>query len=122
MSQVTRGQRRFTETLSELRNGELQQELTDALKEVVGRVLFTGKPGKLMLTIKVRKASKGAGTSLVLVDDIKTTLPTPERGESVLFANEDLTLQRSDPRQPRLADLDKPPAVVQFEEREATNG
>lgn len=119
MSQVTRGQRRFVDTLTDLRNGEVQQELTDALKEVVARVLFTGKPGKLMLTLKVRKASKGAGTSLVLIDDIKTTLPLPERGESVLFANDDLTLQRSDPRQPRLADLDQP-AVVSFAEgREA---
>lgn len=109
--------RRFADTLTDLRNGELQQELTDALKEVVGRVLETGKPGKLTLTIKVRKASKGVGSSLVLVDDVKTTLPTPERGESVLFASEDLTLQRSDPRQPRLADLDR--SVVAMEEREA---
>lgn len=120
-SQNTRGQKRFVDTLTDLRNGDLQQDLTDALKEVVGRVLETGKAGKLVLTIKVRKASKGAGTSLVLVDDVKTTLPVPERGESVLFATEDLTLQRNDPRQPRLTDLDQP--VVNIKEvRGEVNG
>lgn len=109
---MTRAARRFVDTLLELQQGELQQELTDELKAVVARVLETGKAGKLSLTLKVRKASKGAGSSLIITGDVKVTLPVPERGETVLFAAEDLTLQRNDPRQPRLADLDQSPRVV----------
>lgn len=110
--------RRFVDTLAELRSGELVDELGGALKEVVGRVLATGKPGSLTLKLKVKKVGKGSGMSLVISDDVKTQLPAPERGDSVLFANDDLSLTRHDPRQPRLVDLDQAPRVVNMD-REA---
>lgn len=105
---MARVQKRFTETLSDIRNGDVIAELTEALVEVVTRVRETGRPGALTLTLKVKNASKGVGSALVIEDDIKTKLPTAEKGTTFLFATEDGQLQRNDPRQPRLVDLDGP--------------
>lgn len=105
---MARAQKRFTETLSDIRNGDVIAELTEALREVVTRVRETGRPGALTLTLKVKNASKGAGAALVIEDDIKTKLPSAEKGTTFLFATDDGQLQRNDPRQPRLADLDGP--------------
>ncbi len=97
-------QKRFTDTLGDIRNGDVIHELTEQLREVVARVRETGRPGALVLTLKIKTASK-LGGALILEDDIKVKLPVAEKGTTVLFATEDGQLQRNDPRQPRLADL-----------------
>lgn len=105
---MARAQKRFTDILSDIRNGDVIGELTEQLREVVQRVRETGKAGTLTLTLKVKNASKGAGGALILEDDIKVKLPMSDKGTTVLFATEDGQLQRNDPRQPRLAELDGP--------------
>lgn len=109
---MARVQKRFTDVLGDIRNGDVIAELTETLREVVTRVRETGRPGSLTLTLKVKNASKGAGAALVIQDDIKFKLPTVERGETFLFATEDGQLQRNDPRQPRLVELDQPATVT----------
>lgn len=101
-------EKRFTDTLTDLRAGEAHAELTDQLRELVLRVRETGRPGSLTLTLKVKNASKGAGAALVIQDDIKVKLPVAEKGETFLFADAEGQLQRNDPRQPRLVELDQP--------------
>ncbi len=100
-------EKRFTETLSDIRNGDVIGELTEQLREVVQRVRETGRPGALTLTLKVKNASKGAGSAVVIEDDVKLKLPQMEKGTTFLFATADGQLQRNDPRQPRLAELDR---------------
>ncbi len=125
---MARVQKRFTETLADIRNGDVIADLTDQLRELVLRVRETGRPGSMTLTLKVKNASKGAGSALVIEDDIKTKLPTAEKGSTFLFAAEDGQLQRNDPRQPRLAELDRPSNVTTMintktgEEVEVANG
>lgn len=117
---MARVQKRFTDILSDIRNGDVIAELTEQLRDVVTRVRETGRPGSLTLTLKVKNASKGAGAALVIEDDVKVKLPTAERGTTVLFATEDGQLQRNDPRQPRLAELDRPVVTsIATGEREA---
>lgn len=105
-------ERRFTDTLGDIRNGDAIAELTEELRELVQRVCDTGRPGALVLTLKVKNMSKGSGSALVIEDDIKVKMPVAEKGTTILFAVEGGQLQRSDPRQPRLADLDRPSEVV----------
>jgi len=111
--------RRFTETLADIRNGDSVSELTDHLRDLVTRVLETGRTGQLTLTLKVKSASKGGGNALVIEDDIKVKLPVHEKGNTFLFATEDGQLQRHDPRQPRLVPLEEGPTVTQMPTSEA---
>lgn len=104
---MARVQKRFTDTLADIRNGDVIAELTEQLRDLVARVRETGRPGALTLTLKVKNVSKGLGGALTVEDDIKVKLPVAEKGTTVLYATEDGQLQRNDPRQPSLAGLDR---------------
>jgi hypothetical protein len=97
--------RTFLDTLRDIRAGDAANELTDHLRELVAAVRASGRPGALTLTLKVKPASKGELTTLMVEDIVKITAPKPERGATILFADQDNTLVRSDPRQPRLPEL-----------------
>ena len=102
-------ERRFTDTLGDIREGAVVDDLTLQLRDLVQRVRETGRPGTLTLVLKVKSASKGGAINgaLIIEDDIKTKLPVAERGTTVLFATEEGQLQRHDPRQPRLVEYDE---------------
>lgn len=105
-----RVQKRFTDLMRDIRGGDVIDDLTEQFRTLVQRVNETGQAGSLTLTLKVKRASKGSGNTLVIADDIKLKLPTGEKGETILFATPDGDLQRNDPRQPSL--LPKPAATV----------
>lgn len=105
-------ERRFTDTLIDIRDGAVVDDLTNQLRELVTRVGETGRPGSLILTLKVKSATKGQmGGALLIEDDIKCKLPIAEKGTTILFATTDGQLQRHDPRQPRLVPLDEGPTL-----------
>lgn len=106
--------KRFTDVLADIRNGDVITDLTEELRDLVMAVRETGRPGSLTLTLKVKQMSKGVGAALVIEDDIKAKPPKAEKGTSVLFATEDGELQRNDPRQPRLIDLEPRGEVAQL--------
>jgi hypothetical protein len=109
---VTRALKRFTDVLQDIRGGDVIHELTDQLREVVTRVTETGRPGELSLKLKVKPASKGAGATLIIEDDIKVKLPVHEKGTTILYATKDGDLQRNDPRQPQLVGMERTSAPV----------
>jgi hypothetical protein len=90
------GPKPFNDTLVQLRFGELHEELTDAMNELVSTVDKTQKGGKLVLTLTLKP---GKGGQIELVDDLKVTLPKQEKGSSIMFATPEGNLQREDPRQ-----------------------
>ncbi|MHB8727626.1 MAG: hypothetical protein ACYC9K_01155 [Sulfuricaulis sp.] len=94
--------RPFTETLRELRAGRTQDELAEAMNQVVKAVRETGKVGEVTLTIRVKAASAGNTDTLMLLDTIKTKIPQLERGASSFFATPDNNLTRRDPNQREL--------------------
>ncbi len=94
--------RTFNDTISALRYGTLATELTSQLKELVGACAATGRSGTLSLSIKLKP---GKGGQIEVHDELKVTLPKPEKGTTLLFATPDNALQREDPRQLSLEGL-----------------
>lgn len=91
----------FTDELRELRRGGLVAELTDKMAELVLAVGEHGKPGKLLLELTVRRASRGASA---LAISSKVTLKVPNTGEeeTLMFASPEGSLFTEDPRQTKL--------------------
>jgi len=90
------GPKPFNDTLVQLRFGELHDDLTEALNELVRKVDTTQKAGKLVLSLTVKA---GKGGQIEIADDLKLTLPKTEKATSILFATPEGNLQRQDPRQ-----------------------
>lgn len=102
---TVRRPRPFSDTLLQIRYGELNEELAVALNELVEKVSNTGKPGKLALTLSLKPGKSG---QIEIADEMKVTLPKEERGHTIMkeerghtimFATPEGNLQREDPRQ-----------------------
>lgn len=91
--------RPFLDTLIALRFGKLHDELTEALNELTNACTETGKGGTLTLSIKLKPGRAG---QVEILDDVKTKLPSFERGSTLMFSTPDGNLQRDDPRQQKL--------------------
>lgn len=89
-------QKPFTDTLVALRFGTLNDDLSEALNELVTKCDATGKGGELKLTIKLKP---GKGGQIEVFDDIQVKAPKEERGSSIMFATPEGNLIREDPRQ-----------------------
>lgn len=94
--------RPFIDTLTALRYGELHDELSEKLNELVAACADTGKAGTLTLTLKL-KPSKGA--ALEISDEVKVKVPKLEHGSTLMFPTPEGNLQREDPRQLKLEGL-----------------
>lgn len=71
-------------------------ELSDALRELVGKVRDTGKGGSLTLTIEV-KPLDGDSNVLTVNDQIRVKAPEHSRKGSLAFPDAHGNLSRSDP-------------------------
>jgi hypothetical protein len=91
--------RTFCDAVDSLRFGALGTELTDELIALTNKCQETGRAGSITLTIKIKP---GKGGQLEIEDDIKTKLPKPERGSTMMFATIEGHLSRADPRQAEL--------------------
>ncbi len=94
--------RPFTDTLAAMRFGELVDDLSTAMHELVDACSNTGKTGTLTLTIKIKPGKAG---QMELVDEVKTKLPPPEKGTTLMFVTPEGNLTRTDPRQMLLEGL-----------------
>lgn len=97
--------RQFLDTLRDIRQGAVIDELGEELAELVQAVRETGRRGELTFTLTVRPASKGNVDVLALEDSVKVKRPKPERGTSIVYAQPDGSLSRRDPRQPEMTGL-----------------
>lgn len=88
--------RPFVDTLRQIRYGQLQEELAEALNELTQKCTATGKVGELTLKIKLKPNVAG---QVEVLDDLNVKTPKPERGSSIFFATPEGNLQREDPRQ-----------------------
>lgn len=94
--------RPFNHTVTQLRYGTLNDDLTKALHELTQKCGDTNKAGSLTLVIKLKP---GSGGQMEVFDDIKMVLPKEPKGSSIMFATVDGNLQREDPRQKTLDGL-----------------
>lgn len=79
----------------------LGEEATEALNDLVHATTETGKTGELVLKIKMKPIGGKAG-QMELDTEVKTKLPSPTRGKTILFTTPDNNLSRQDPRQQSL--------------------
>jgi hypothetical protein len=91
----------FNATVAQLNNGRTQQELSEALNELVQACRDTNKVGEITLKIKVRP--DGASGQYFLEDQMNVTLPKFDRAKTLFFGTPEGNLQRTDPAQ---GDLD----------------
>lgn len=88
----------FTRVLAEFRNGQSISELSAALQTAVASARETGKPAKLIYTIKIVPGQSEDG-AVAILDEIKTKIPEPTRKTGIFFADDDNVLHRDNPRQ-----------------------
>lgn len=91
--------------LVDLRRGATLAELDEKLAELVEAVRGTGKPGRAILELRIKPASKGSGNVLMIEDTLRVVSPTLDRETTVMFADKENRLSRKDPDQLTLDDL-----------------
>lgn len=96
--------RDFAAFLVEQSNGRTHTELSEGLRDLVTRVIDTGKKGSITLTVNV-EPMKGAPETLVVTDAIKLKLPEHDRKASIFWPDPSGNLCRSDPNQRSIFDV-----------------
>lgn len=105
-------QREFIETLKDLRGGALPGELGAELQRVVAAVRATGKSGALVLTLDIAPLKQAGENTVIVTDTLRVKVPEPLKPTTILYADDDNTLTRKDPRQPELTGLRTVPGTV----------
>jgi hypothetical protein len=84
------------QTITDLRRGKTQDEMTDKLSQLVQAVHDTGRGGSITLTLKVSPAAKDS--LMMKIDDV-IVLKSPEaaRSPTLLYRAEDNSLTTEDP-------------------------
>lgn len=101
--------RPFAAFLHEYRKGELHDELSEQLQELVAAVVEHGKKGALTVKVEVAPAGKGAGNQLIVSAEVAAKPPKPDAPAQFFFADQEMNLSRNDPNQTRL-DIEGPPS------------
>lgn len=83
---------------------DLGEELADALNDMVHASTETGKLSELTLKIKL-KPMGGSSGQVEMDTDVKTKLPAPTKGKTIMFATPQNNLQRENPKQQTLDGL-----------------
>lgn len=86
----------FVQQVALLRHGDLNDELDEKIAELIAECKATGKTGELILKLKIKPGTSGQAE---IFDTVDLKLPKPARETSILFINDDASLQREDPRQ-----------------------
>jgi hypothetical protein len=89
----------FTDTLGELDNGTLHNDLTEAVYNIMAAVMETRKKGSLKLSISFTPTGRG---TVEVAADFDASIPEHDRASTTFFVGKDLSLQRRDPNQPDL--------------------
>jgi hypothetical protein len=104
--------RPFFDTLRDVRGGEVIDDLSARLQELVHAVQSTNATGSLTLTLEV-KPMKGSTEAVVITDAIKLKAPQLKSKGTVMFPTPEGNLSRQHPNQaelPGLAPVDRPAA------------
>lgn len=94
--------RPITDVIRDIRYGEFLDEASDQFNKLVTAVENTGKGGSMTITIKLKPSAAGA---IEVTDEVKAKLPELARGSSLFFATPEGNLQRNNPKQRELPNL-----------------
>ena len=101
---VTDEPRDFAAFLVEQSQGRTHAELSEGLRDLVARVIDTGKKGSITLTVAVAPMKDNTGV-LVVSDVIKLNLPEHDRAASIFWPDKAGNLVRNDPNQASIFDV-----------------
>lgn len=104
--------RPFADFLRDQSRGSTHEELSEGLRDLVAKVLDTGKKGTLTLILTVEPMPKSDGNALIVSDEIRLKLPEFARDNSLFFADDDSNLYRTDPRQMVFEGLREVPPTI----------
>lgn len=97
--------RPFAAFLQEQSGGQLHDELSTRLHDLIAAVRETGKAGSISLKIDIKPIPGTDGRTLTVTDTVAAKLPKTERPKSIFFVTDDFNLSRTDPRQPVITGL-----------------
>ncbi|MER8083802.1 hypothetical protein ABTZ57_01235 [Streptomyces sp. NPDC094048] len=109
--------RPFAAFLQEQSGGQLHDELSTRLHELIEAVRETGKAGSISLKVDVKPIAGTDGRTLTVTDTVAAKVPRTERPKSIFFVTDDGNLSRTDPRQPvitGLREVEHTPAPAQL--------
>lgn len=89
----------FSEQVSYMAKGSVNDEATEKLADLVKAVRTTGKKGSLTLKIEVSMLDKVSEDAMRLVGSVTAKLPELENPSTVMFSTHDGDLLRDDPEQ-----------------------
>lgn len=92
--------RPITDTLRHIGGGVFVDTASDKMAELVSAVDASGKAGRLVLEVKVKKATRGG--AMHITGNAKLTLPASEPMEAMLFSTPEGNLVVDDPHQQKL--------------------
>ena len=90
--------RSFVDTLRDVRGGEVLDDLSERLQELVQAVQSCGAGGQLSITLTV-KPMKGSREAVVVEDVIKLKKPEIKSSGTVMFPSVEGNLSRHHPKQ-----------------------
>lgn len=88
----------FNVCLGDLRRGKALEEASEKLNELVRACQDTIRNGSITIKLTIKPDKSGNGQYFV-TDDISTSLPKFDKGETLLYATPEGNLQRTDPMQ-----------------------
>lgn len=92
----------FVNSIATMNNGEVVNDIDDALRQAVRAALTTAKKSRVTIKLDIVPAGEGVGGTPLfrVVDDIEINLPKKARSKaSVFFADADCNLTRRNPKQ-----------------------
>jgi hypothetical protein len=92
--------RPITDTLRHIGAGVFLDTASDGLAELVSAVDASGKAGKIIMEVTVKKATRGG--AMTITGKVKVNKPAEEPMEALLFATPDGNLVADDPNQMNL--------------------
>ncbi|MFA5633440.1 MAG: hypothetical protein WC997_18275 [Porticoccaceae bacterium] len=92
--------KRITETFERLRGGEMLDEASERLAEVVRAVDATGKAGEITIKLQVKKLSRSG--ALEIIDRVTAKVPEEPQLTTMMYPTPEGNLITEDPRQQKL--------------------
>lgn len=99
--------RSFVDIISDLDDGQVAEEMTRQLREVVRAARSAQKKASVTLKIDVEPDGK----QFIVNASVKPTIPTPTPGRTMFFANDDGDLRKDNPNQLPLKNVGDKPAT-----------
>lgn len=103
-------QTQFSKTLSQLNRGELDDELTEVISNVIKAVRETRKQGTVTVSLRISMLNTRTENQIKITPAVTCKIPELDREESIVFSTADGDVLFDDPNQVQieLRTIDEP--------------